>query len=272
MANRLIKKICLLGDMSVGKTSLIKRYVFDTFSDEYITTIGTKTTKKVLDVNYLGKPTELTLMIWDILGQHEYRNLQKRSFVGTKGVIMVVDRTRPDTLNSITDYWAPELRKVAGEVPSVIVGNKSDLVDDLKVNPEQLKEVAEVFNTRAFLTSAKTGQNVETVFKTLGGALLASDSPGWSWTQKEMAPLSKAEVMDMIIDHFVENYGKDETIAMSVIRNQFDREGIDIKNPSVQDLIKLVNALFEVEKDVVSSEMATLNRAKRITFTRRLKD
>ena len=60
MASKLIKKVCLLGDSSVGKTSLVRKYVYDTFDDHYIATIGTKTVKKELSVGYFGKDVNLT--------------------------------------------------------------------------------------------------------------------------------------------------------------------------------------------------------------------
>ena len=68
-------KICLLGDLAVGKTSLIRRYVLDTFDDKYITTIGTKVTKKRLDIELPDqqKEIDLTLLIWDIMGQYQER-------------------------------------------------------------------------------------------------------------------------------------------------------------------------------------------------------
>ena len=91
MAGKLIKKVCLLGDSSVGKTSLVRKYVYDTFDDSYIATIGTKTVKKQLSVSHFGKDIDLTLMIWDILGQKEYRKVQSMSFQGTSGALVVCD-------------------------------------------------------------------------------------------------------------------------------------------------------------------------------------
>src|SRR5436309_1950018 len=91
------RKILLLGDGAVGKTSLIRRFVVDKFSDDYITTIGTKVTKKDLRIESPSKATDMTFMIWDVLGQKGYRGIQESSFQGAKGALLVYDVTRPET-------------------------------------------------------------------------------------------------------------------------------------------------------------------------------
>src|SRR5207249_1578112 len=91
------RKILLLGDASVGKTSLIRRFVVDKFSDDYITTIGTKVTKKDLRFDQGNRTVDLSMMIWDVLGQKGYKGIQESAFRGARGVILVFDLTRPET-------------------------------------------------------------------------------------------------------------------------------------------------------------------------------
>src|SRR6267378_572487 len=123
------RKILLLGDGAVGKTSLIRRFVVDKFSDEYITTIGTKVTKKDLRIESPGKVTDLTFMIWDVLGQKGYKGIQESSFQGAKGALLMYDVTRSETAESLQDYWIPHLVAVTNSIPLVVVGNKLDLAD-----------------------------------------------------------------------------------------------------------------------------------------------
>jgi small GTP-binding protein len=165
----LIKKICLLGDGAVGKTSLVRRYVYDYFDDLYIRTIGTKVTKKTVTV---GARCRLTLLIYDILGQRDYERLHRLYFRGASGALIVGDVTRQETLVSLTT-WANAIREVAGEIPLVFIGNKVDLKRGASI-AELRKHTKPFEEAPCFLTSAKSGENVETAFYKLGELLCKS--------------------------------------------------------------------------------------------------
>jgi small GTP-binding protein len=177
-------KICLLGDLAVGKTSLIRRYVLDTFDDKYITTIGTKVTKKRLDIELPDqqKEVDLTLLIWDIMGQYQERLSstisqfdryipQQNYFYNSKGAIIVCDMTRKSTIDSVK-VWVSSLFEVTGEVPVVIIGNKNDLKEKHEIKKEDVKTLGKKYNAPSFLTSAKTGYNVEKMFYNIGEKLV----------------------------------------------------------------------------------------------------
>ena len=270
MASKLIKKVCLLGDSSVGKTSLVRKYVYDTFDDKYIATIGTKTVKKELEVNYFGKELNLTLMIWDILGQKEYRKVQSMSFQGTSGALVVCDITRSETLQSLHDYWVPELRKVAGDIPMIFLANKCDLVGQEGFEEAELSNLAADYGGYYMLTSARTGENVENAFVTLGNALVGGKKDTSVSVKKKEAKLSPGEVLDNIFGHFVENYGQETDFAMAVIRKQCNTIGLDIKNPSKGQILKLIDRLGEVEKDTLSPGQISKNKIDRRNFLLRM--
>src|SRR5436309_12691853 len=162
------RKILLLGDASVGKTSLIRRFVVDKFSDDYITTIGTKVTKRDLRLELGNRTVDLSLMIWDVLGQKGYKGIQESAFRGARGVILVFDVTRPETFESFDEYWVPRVRAVAGEIPMIIVGNKVDLVEGPKVAANDVAAVGKGHGMPTFVSSAKTGENVEGAFLAIG--------------------------------------------------------------------------------------------------------
>lgn len=177
-------KICLLGDLAVGKTSLIRRYVLDTFDDKYITTIGTKVTKKRLNIELpeKSKEVDLTLLIWDIMGQYQERLPttisqfnryipQQNYFFNSKGAIVVCDLTRKSTFKSVK-VWISSLFEVTSEIPVIIVGNKIDLKEKHEIKKEEVETLAKEFNARFFLTSAKNGHNVEKMFYNLGDLLV----------------------------------------------------------------------------------------------------
>ena len=166
------RKILLLGDPAVGKTSLIRRFVIDKFLDEYFSTIGMKVTKKVLRVEAWGRSIDLTLLIWDILGQRAYREIQEFALQGVKGVLFVYDLTRPDSKEGLEDYWIPKLRAFDKSIPMVVIGNKVDLVRSKPESEQEIEALARKYGTRGFVSSAKTGESVEDAFLLLGRAVI----------------------------------------------------------------------------------------------------
>ncbi|UCG68063.1 MAG: GTP-binding protein [Thermoplasmata archaeon] len=168
-------KLCLVGESAVGKTCLIRRFVFDQFDDKYIGTLGTKITKKPIRIKNHKSEEEkdVNLMIWDIMGQQGFRQLlQEAYFFGAQGIIGVCDVTRKNTLSEL-ENWMDAVHSVTREIPIVFLGNKSDLEDDREVDIEDIKDFATRYEkTEIYLSSAKTGHNVELAFKTLGEKIL----------------------------------------------------------------------------------------------------
>ena len=167
------RKVVLIGDPMVGKTSLIRKFVFDAFSDDYITTIGTKISRKSInfDNSGNGKNIQLTLMIWDIMGQTSTKLNPESAFYGTKGALITCDLTRHDTLDKVPTY-VQELKKIVYNIPIIFIGNKYDLTSEIQIDPKELGEISKDFNSPYFITSAKSGENVESVFNNIGKLML----------------------------------------------------------------------------------------------------
>ncbi len=155
--SEIVRKVCMVGDPAVGKTSLIRRFVLDSFSDKYLATIGTKVTKKELRVGF----DDIKLMIWDVLGQ-EHTRLKSVYFKGAKGALIVCDLSRKETIEGLEE-WLEKFHAVAGRVPVVFIGNKADLVSDGNFE----KIVPKLAQSTFMRASAKTGENVELAFKKL---------------------------------------------------------------------------------------------------------
>lgn len=163
------KKICILGPFGVGKTSLIRKYVFNIYSDAYLSTVGVKIDKRLVT---LDDGQELTLMIWDLEGRDDYRVVADTYLRGMSGYIMVADGTRMDTLTSVK-----EIRKTMvdlfPELPAVFLLNKADLVDRWSASDEEAAAVvAEELPT--LRTSAKTGEGVEEAFAAISRMMLGA--------------------------------------------------------------------------------------------------
>ena len=150
------KKIVVLGHFGVGKTSLIRRFVSNSFSDHYKVTIGVHITKKVVEIN---AEDSISFIIWDLEGTDDPHTIREAYLLGTDGFIFVFDVTRAPTFQNIhADLGF--VREKTGEVPILVVGNKMDLVDAGQVT----LMLTENGVPHDFLTSAKTGLTVDKLF------------------------------------------------------------------------------------------------------------
>ena len=165
-------KVCLVGDVAVGKTSLVKRYVLDTFGDRYVATVGTKVLKKTVPVDWKGRPAMMDLLVWDIMGEKGFPGLLRDAyFEGAHGIMAVCDLTRKETFYDL-DNWVQMARKQVGDVPAVFLGNKADLTDERGVvGPDELRRMGTLHRAPTFLTSAKTGTGVNEAFQALADAI-----------------------------------------------------------------------------------------------------
>jgi small GTP-binding protein len=164
------KKICLLGDFAVGKTSLVRRFVYDLFDDKYISTIGVKVSRKTVAIPRADEVVELTLMLWDLAGSEEFTHMRGSYLRGSAGALLVCDLTRPETLDSLKTY-ADDLLGVSPDAQLILAANKRDLADQ-HLTSAQVEGVAADLDAPCYLTSAKTGEEVETLFRHLGRLLV----------------------------------------------------------------------------------------------------
>jgi small GTP-binding protein len=181
--NWISKKVALLGSHAVGKTSLISRFVYQKFSDKYLTTIGLKVDKKTIDV----KDHRIDLVIWDIAGRDNTSEVPYYYLRGCSGIIYVIDTTRESTYKDL-DQKVKELKEMVSGVEVVIAANKSDLflsdeenaseedkVELLLKNKEFVATLESMPMKPHFIKSAKTGMNVENMFMGLANSMLSKE-------------------------------------------------------------------------------------------------
>ena len=167
-------KLILTGNYEVGKTSLITRFVENRFKEGYHSTVGVDITKKTID---LAENTKISFAIWDIGGQiTQMTPYRKRFYGGANAAFIVIDRTRRESLKSI-QKWHGELTKYVGkDLNIILVGNKSDLEENIAITEVEIKNVANQNNFHYILTSAKTGENVNDSFLYIAYRFLESAS------------------------------------------------------------------------------------------------
>lgn len=157
------KKIILTGSFGVGKTSLFNQFIYNKFDDKYLTTIGVKVNKKSIEI----ESQEVSLLLWDIAGEVSQDKIPNSYFLGSSGIIYVFDLTRPSTYKNISkdiDY----LKNITDDAIIKVVGNKSDLLSAEKI--EEVK--ANIQHPWDIITSAKTGDNVDELFYSMGKAFI----------------------------------------------------------------------------------------------------
>lgn len=167
MATVLQKKIALLGAPGVGKTSLVRRFVESLFDEKYLTTLGVKVDKKQVVVG----EQDVLLMLWDVAGAEEHFAVPTSYIRGAAGYLLVVDGTRPDTLERGLDI-VEQVEGEIGRLPFVLVLNKIDLVEDWRLREEDLRAV-HVRGCPILRASAKTGAGVEEAFLRLAELVIA---------------------------------------------------------------------------------------------------
>ena len=153
----------MLGSFSVGKTSLVSRFVHSMFSDKYLTTVGVKVDKKVVDVD--GKQAKL--MLWDLAGKDDFAEIPTSYLRGMGGYLLVVDGTREATLDMAAEV-RKQVQDTLGDIPHVMLLNKADLIDDWEIDLERV----EAFDCPNLRTSCMTGEGVEEAFLQLTKLML----------------------------------------------------------------------------------------------------
>lgn len=162
------KKVCLLGDFAVGKTSLVRRFVEGRFDDKYLSTIGVKISRKPLK----REDHVLNMLIWDLAGGDDYSKMGNHYLRGAVGALIVCDLTRPSTLDALK-FYTKQLRDVNKNAAIVFIGNKIDLEDARQISDEQIESIAAEQQVPFLLTSAKTGIAVAESFDLLATQLEA---------------------------------------------------------------------------------------------------
>lgn len=259
---QMMKKMCMIGEAAVGKTSLIRRFVLDKFEDRYISTLGTKTTAKELQLTMGEENIILKLQIWDILGLRCFGKLQRNAYRGAYGAFFVLDTTRKGTLYSF-ENWLSSLYKVTGEIPVIMLANKNDLKGEIRKS--EIEKVAMDYGFLHYFTSAKTGENVKEAFETLGKLMIKPwtgiktmalpEVPETMEAEPELEPdrkLSIFEVEDIIMARYCDLL-EDPDFAMAIMREQFKRAGLNYMCPTIEDLKKAVDYLIEAASNRIEA-------------------
>ena len=162
--SELVYKILLLGDSEVGKSCFLMRYSDNIFVENYITTIGLDYKLKYVQ---LDSGETIKVQLWDTAGQDRYRTIAKNYYKGSHGILLLYDITKENSFENIRE-WVQNIREEVYEKAIIfLIGNKIDKKNERKITTEQGQKLAAEYNLPFFEASAKSGENVEEIFKNL---------------------------------------------------------------------------------------------------------
>jgi len=163
-------KVVLLGESGVGKTSILKKYVNNTFSDLVMTSVGSSYLSKIVDV---GENYKVAFKLWDTAGQEQYRSLAKIFYQSAAVAVLVYDITKKSSFNGVKDYWANEIKKNSPkDIILALCANKSDDYLTQQVSTQEGKDLAKELNAIFMCTSAKDGTGIEELFKLIAAKFI----------------------------------------------------------------------------------------------------
>lgn len=270
------RKIVLAGDGTVGKTSLIHRFVDDAYSDDYISTLGTSVAEK----RFATGDDTLVLMIWDLMGQVEMTGVQDLAFSNAKGALVVSDLTKPASVMKAS-YWIHRVHKVAGDIPMVLIGNKRDLVKENDTNIDMLTGLSNVIGFDYASTSALSGMGVQEAFELLVERMVTpithnlvpedfANIFSLDYDQEDnVDPLLRIE--DQLVTAFTNCHG-DQIFAMDLVRKQFELARVDFRNPGIAGILEIAMRLQKAATHFADREQAMLFIKAANNITQHLKD
>ena len=159
---QIVLKLLLLGDSSVGKTSILLKYISNKFDESSISTVGVDYMDKIIDYNKF----KIKLQIWDTSGEEKFRTITKNFYRNADGLLVVFDLTKKESYDHIKS-WINEAKENNDKLKTILIGNKLDLKDERIVTIDVAKQFAEKNNLKYIETSAKDGTNINESFQAI---------------------------------------------------------------------------------------------------------
>eukprot|EP01155_Anaeramoeba_flamelloides_P002351 Anaeramoba_flamelloidesa1058030_33.p1 GENE.a1058030_33~~a1058030_33.p1 ORF type:complete len:206 (+),score=36.65 a1058030_33:20-637(+) len=194
-------KICFIGDEGVGKTSIITRFIYESFDPETQSTVGVDFLSKTIHI----ENQSIRLQLWDTAGQERFRCLLPSYIRNSSLAVLVFDVTNQQSFENL-DFWLQTVKEIRGEdVIIFYIGNKTDLKEQRKISTEDLKKKAEEKGFIYFETSAKSGFNIKQMFQKVTLAIMNNEKSPKSVSKKHT---SEQNMVDIELDNQLETEGE----------------------------------------------------------------
>ncbi|KAJ3450045.1 ras and ef-hand domain-containing protein [Anaeramoeba flamelloides] len=187
-------KICFIGDEGVGKTSIITRFIYESFDPETQSTVGVDFLSKTIHI----ENQSIRLQLWDTAGQERFRCLLPSYIRNSSLAVLVFDVTNQKSFENL-DFWLQTVKEIRGEdVIIFYVGNKTDLTDQRKISIEDLEQKAQEKGFIYFETSAKSGFNIKQMFQKVTLAIMNNEKSPKSISKKST---NEQNMVDITLDN-----------------------------------------------------------------------
>lgn len=177
-------KLLIIGESNVGKTSILQRFIDNSFEKSFSTTIGIDFRSKSIKVD----KQEIELQIWDTAGQERFFSITKSYYRGSDGIFLTFDLTSEDSFKALPKWIAEVKEKLEEKVPIFLLGNKKDLLDDSEIETlsttKSIKSISKELQVPWYATSAKSGENIEEIFTDMARIILKNKQPQKKKTYK----------------------------------------------------------------------------------------
>ena len=188
-----IFKVLLLGNINVGKSALVIRFVDDIWNDNFVLINGVDFRLKKLEID----KKRIKMQIWDNQGQERFKTVLPHYYRGVHGILLVYDVTEKDSFNNL-NFWLMEIEKNANKnVLKVLIGNKTDLEDKRVISYNQGKEFADMHGLKFVETSVKKNKNVREAFEILGREIMAANLDKTIDKQKQNKKITVSKAQDL---------------------------------------------------------------------------
>ena len=188
-----IFKVLLLGNINVGKSALVIRFVDDIWNDNFVPINGVDFRLKKLEID----KKRIKMQIWDNQGQERFKTVLPHYYRGVHGILLVYDVTEKDSFNNL-NFWLMEIEKNANKnVLKVLIGNKTDLEDKRVISYNQGKEFADMHGLKFVETSVKKNKNVREAFEILGREIMAANLDKTIDKQKQNKKITVSKAQDL---------------------------------------------------------------------------
>ena len=165
-------KLVILGDIAVGKTNFLCRFVDNEFNIVHVSTVGFDFKSRICDITQVNK--KVKFQIWDTAGQEKYMSINKNLFQRVQGIMLMYDISNEESFNHL-NKWIEHIKENSSGSPVILIGNKSDLEKERKVSKENGETFAKSHNLLFFEASAKNGTNVNESFLKLGEIIIKDE-------------------------------------------------------------------------------------------------